>query len=64
MFINNVEATRYLIESARHFSPHFIYTSTDFVFGENGPHDENEIPAPLNFYGESKLIAERLVKKR
>ncbi|MFX8685162.1 sugar nucleotide-binding protein, partial [Acinetobacter baumannii] len=41
---------------------HFMYISTDFIFGENGPHDENETPAPLNFYGESKLMAEQLVK--
>ena len=35
--------------------------SSDFVFGENGPHKEEDSPAPLNFYGESKLMAERIV---
>ncbi|MBC7651213.1 MAG: sugar nucleotide-binding protein, partial [Deinococcales bacterium] len=35
--------------------------STDFVFGEGGPYDETVTPAPLNFYGQSKLIAEQLV---
>ncbi len=61
----NVEATRYLLEAASALAPgkkvHFIFLSTDFVFGENGPHAENDIPAPLNFYGESKLMAEKIV---
>lgn len=55
----NVETTRYLLEGA---SGHFIYISTDFIFGENGPHAEDAEPAPTNFYGESKLLAEQLVK--
>lgn len=54
----NVDATRYLISAN---CDHFIYLSTDFVFGEGGPHSESNSPAPLNFYGESKLDAERLV---
>src|SRR5688500_2042571 len=56
----NVDATRNLLQS---FSGFFIYTSTDFVFGENGPHNEDQEPAPLNFYGESKLMAESEVIK-
>jgi dTDP-4-dehydrorhamnose reductase len=55
----NVEATKYLLQTG---SPHFIYISTDFIFGNNGPHAEDELPNPLNFYGESKLQAEELVK--
>lgn len=61
--LNNVEATRYLVNAARPFSTQFIYTSTDFIFGENGPHEEDELPDPLNFYGESKLMAEEIVKQ-
>ncbi len=60
---NNVEATRYLLEASRHFPVHFIHLSTDFIFGENGPHSEDDKPAPLNFYGESKLMAEKLVQE-
>ncbi len=55
----NVDATRYLLQ---HASAHFIYISTDFIFGENGPHAEDDRPNPLNFYGETKLQAEQLVK--
>lgn len=61
--LNNVTATKYLIEAAQSIAPHFIYTSTDFIFGENGPHGEEDTPAPLNFYGESKLMAEKIVKE-
>ncbi len=58
---NNVEVTRYLLEASRHFPVHFIHLSTDFIFGENGPHREDDTPEPLNFYGESKLRAEKLI---
>jgi dTDP-4-dehydrorhamnose reductase len=60
---NNVEVTRHLLEASQHFPVHFIHLSTDFIFGENGPHSENDVPAPLNFYGESKLMAEKLVQE-
>jgi dTDP-4-dehydrorhamnose reductase len=56
----NVEATKHLLHSASSF---FVYTSTDFIFGENGPHTEDQLPEPLNFYGESKLMAEQEVRK-
>lgn len=60
--LQNVTATEYLIEAAQQVSARFIYVSTDFIYGEGGPHSEDAIPAPLNFYGESKLMAENLVK--
>lgn len=61
--LQNVEATRHLIKAVNNIGKkvHFIYVSTDFVFGEGGPHHETDAPAPLNFYGESKLKAEMLV---
>jgi dTDP-4-dehydrorhamnose reductase len=61
----NVTATLYLLESLKKVSAtaKFIYLSTDFVFGENGPHKEEDPADPLNFYGESKLMAEKKVKE-
>lgn len=56
----NVNSTRYLLNC---FANHFIYISTDFIFGEGGPHAEDDEPAPLNFYGETKLQAEQMVKQ-
>lgn len=60
--LQNVEATRHLLEASRPHPVHFIYFSTDFIFGEHGPHSEDDLPAPLNFYGESKWKAEQLVE--
>jgi dTDP-4-dehydrorhamnose reductase len=61
--LNNVEATKHVLEAASLIGASVIYTSTDFVFGEGGPHSEEDEPAPLNFYGQSKLLAEELVMK-
>ncbi|MEX6686783.1 SDR family oxidoreductase [Danxiaibacter flavus] len=60
----NVDATRDLLNAfnATQQPSLFIYISTDFVFGENGPHSEDEEKGPLNFYGESKYTAEQLVE--
>ncbi len=58
----NVEATRYLLNASEEIQAHFIFVSTDFIFsGNEGPLDENAIPSPVNFYGETKLEAEGLV---
>jgi dTDP-4-dehydrorhamnose reductase len=59
---NNVEVTKYFVDASKLLNAHFIYISTDFIFGENGPHSENDLPDPLNFYGTSKLMAEKLIK--
>jgi dTDP-4-dehydrorhamnose reductase len=59
---NNVEATQHLLDAATKLgTQHFVYLSTDFIFGEGGPHAEDDTPAPLNLYGASKLKAEALV---
>ncbi|OYY21110.1 MAG: hypothetical protein B7Y15_07665 [Bacteroidetes bacterium 24-39-8] len=60
--LHNVTATENLLEGASKTAARFLYLSTDFIFGENGPHAETAIPNPLNFYGKSKLIAEEKVK--
>lgn len=61
--LNNVTATKNLLEASQNKGIHFIYISTDFIFGEDGPHAENDEPQPLNFYGASKLMAENCVKE-
>ena len=60
-YLNNVAATKFLLDAGKKFQPHFIYISSDFIFGENGPHAEDNNAVPLNYYGETKLQSETLV---
>ena len=58
----NVTATRFLISAAKNVAARFIYISTDFIFsGLNGPYIETDEPGPVNYYGSTKLAAERVV---
>ena len=60
----NVGATRFLIDAAKRCRAKFIYISTDFVFdGLSGPYSEDDTPAPVNYYGSTKLAAENAVKE-
>jgi len=59
----NVEGTRNVLASASRIGAHVIHVSTDFIFdGSHGPLAEDAEPSPVNFYGASKLEAERLVQ--
>jgi dTDP-4-dehydrorhamnose reductase len=63
-WLQNVTATRNLVQAAESIGCHFIFVSTDFIFdGKSGPLDETATPAPVNYYGESKLAAERVVQQ-
>ena len=58
----NVTATRFLTDAAEKVNARFIYISTDFVFdGLHGPYKETDRPNPVNYYGSSKLAAEKSV---
>lgn len=58
----NVTATRFIIDAARAIGAKLIYVSTDFVFdGKEGPYSEEDAPAPVNYYGSTKLVAETAV---
>jgi dTDP-4-dehydrorhamnose reductase len=60
----NVDAVKHVIEACQKNNARLIHLSTDFIFdGSHGPLDENEPAKPVNYYGESKLAAEELVKK-
>ena len=60
----NVGASRFLIDACKPFDTRFIYISTDFVFdGLSGPYSEESQPAPVNYYGSTKLAAENAVRE-
>ncbi len=61
-YLVNVKATEYLLKAAEKINSHFIYVSTDFIFsGDHGPLDEDAAAAPVNYYGGTKVEAEKLV---
>jgi dTDP-4-dehydrorhamnose reductase len=63
-YLVNVEGTITLLTNAEEWKSIFIYLSTDFVFdGEKGMYREEDEPAPVNFYGKTKLEAEDAVKE-
>ena len=63
-WIQNVIATKNIAEAAQVHNSFLIHLSTDFIFdGNKGPLTEDEKPAPISFYGYSKLAAEELIIK-
>lgn len=59
----NVGGTRTVFEAARGKNMQFIYISTDFVFdGVNPPFDEDSLPNPIGYYGQTKYEGEQIVK--
>ncbi|MDP4130625.1 MAG: NAD(P)-dependent oxidoreductase [Bacteroidota bacterium] len=60
----NVTATENLLEAAAGCGSHFIFLSTDFVFdGNKGNYREEDIVNPVNWYGQTKVEAEQLIKQ-
>jgi len=60
----NTQGSINLLESAKAINSFFIFISTDFVFdGVKGMYNEDDMPAPVNYYGQTKLFAEDKVKE-
>lgn len=58
----NVDGTRHLLEAAKDNNSRFCLVSTDFVFsGENGPYSEIDPTGAVNYYGQTKELAEQMV---
>lgn len=59
----NVEMTSRMVAFCAKTGSHLVHISTDHFFDGNivGAHKEHEAPAPVNYYGETKLEAENIV---
>ena len=64
-FSVNVIGTKNVFEAVSKKNKKMIYFSTDFVFdGVNPPFDEESIPNPIGFYGQSKYEGELFLKNK
>lgn len=60
----NVDGTRNIAKVCKDNGIHLIHVSTDFIFDgtKNTPYVEDDPASPLEWYGETKAIAEQVVK--
>jgi dTDP-4-dehydrorhamnose reductase len=59
----NVDAVLNLLSLCEEKNIQLIHLSTDFVFdGADGPYKEEDAVNPVSYYGESKVLAEELLK--
>lgn len=62
-YLQNVTAVEHLLTACAAHHVRLIHLSTDFIFdGSTGPLTETDTPNPVNFYGECKLEAERIIQ--
>ena len=60
----NVGITKNLLMLCKKNNTKFVFCSTDTVFdGEKGDYKEKDTPRPLNFYAETKVRAENLIRE-
>ncbi|XP_042309360.1 methionine adenosyltransferase 2 subunit beta isoform X2 [Sceloporus undulatus] len=58
----NVVASGNIAKEAAQVGAFLVYISTDYVFdGTDPPYKENDVPNPLNLYGQTKLDGEKAV---
>lgn len=56
----NVDAVKNLADACKLTDSFLMQLSTDFIFdGKDGPYDEESMASPANFYGSTKLEAEK-----
>ncbi len=59
----NVEGTKNLLEASADVGAKFIYISTDLVYSGDGSYfTEDTLPEPKNYYAQTKLEGEEIVK--
>lgn len=60
----NADATAYIADICKEIDAKLIYISTDYVFdgSKASPYEITDITAPINFYGQSKLLGEEYIR--
>ena len=61
-YLTNVIATEHIAAACKAAKAKLIFLSTDFVFSNNGPYTEVASCEPVNYYGESKRLAEEAIR--
>ena len=61
--VNTLGAKR-LAQACNIHGSHMIHISTEYIFdGNTGPYQENDVPKPISYYGQTKLESEKVVLK-
>lgn len=60
--LTNTTAVNFITKACLEYSIHLVFTSSDFIFGNDGEVSENANPNPLSYYGQTKLLAETVIK--
>lgn len=60
----NITGTQNLVTASEKTKTKVVFFSTDYIFdGKGGNYSEIDPPNPLNYYGQTKLEAEKIVQK-
>lgn len=63
-FLVNGEGAGYIAKACSGIGAVLVHYSTDYVFDGSKPaYDEESLPNPINVYGESKLLGERMIQE-
>jgi len=59
----NVEGTKSILDLAKKYNQYLLYISTDFVFDgtKSTPYLEIDTPNPIEWYGETKYLGEKVI---
>lgn len=59
----NVVGTQNVVNMCQKYGKYLIHISTDYVFDGNkvGPYTEDDVPSAIEWYGETKAMAEKVV---
>jgi len=59
----NVDGTKNLAEASKTYGAKFVFISTDYVFdGSKSDYIEKDKPKPINYYGKTKAVAEKMIE--